>query len=248
MSSEGTRTEASPVALVTGGAKRLGRHLAEQLAARGYRVVINFRASERAAADAVAGIQARGGAARALQADIADKASVAEMFASVADVEGRLDLLVNNVGNYDPQPLRHVTPEAWDDCMAANLSGAFYCCYHARPLLERAGGQIVNIGYAGVDALVANAAATPYQVTKTGLLVLTKSLAVSMAPHVRVNMISPGQLDNSIDLPSDIPGTIPLQRAGHLEDVAQTLAFLLDADYVTGTNIDVAGGYRLSGS
>ena len=116
----------------------------------------------------------------------------------------------------------------------------------ALPLLEDSGGQIVNIGYAGLDALVGNPDAMPYQVSKTGLLVLTKSLAEGLAPRVRANMVSPGQLENSIDLPEDLEGTIPSGRAGRLEEVAEALLWLLDAEYVTGVNIDVAGGYRLA--
>ena len=91
-----------------------------------------------------------------------------------------------------------------------------------------------------------NPDATAYQVSKTGLLVLTKSLAQALAPKVRVNMLSPGQLENSVDLPEDIEDTIPSGRAGNLDDVAEALLWIVDASYVTGVNIDVAGGYRLA--
>ena len=235
------------VALITGGARRLGKHLAMSLSRAGFGVVINYRSSEKQANDLATAIASVGRYARIVRADVGDKVDVAAMFASVERDEGRLDLLINNGGNYEPEHLRHVTPEDWDECIQTNLSGAFYCSYHARPLLERTRGQIVNIGYAGVDALVANSWATPYQVSKTGLLVLTKSMAEAFAPTVRCNMISPGQLENSVDLPDDLPRAIPLARAGTLEDVAAALHYLLDASYVTGVNIDVAGGYRLAG-
>lgn len=238
----------SRIALITGGSKRLGRHLALALSKAGYGVIINYRRSQKEAETLVRNLGKRGRYARAVRADIGDKVDVATMFASIEQQEGRLDLLINNVGNYEPEHLRHVTPEDWDECIQANLNGAFYCCYHARPLLERTRGQIINIGYAGVDALVANPWATAYQVSKTGLLVLTKSLGEALAPDVRVNMVSPGQLENSIDLPEDLPGTIPMHRAGTLNDVAGAVEYLLQADYVTGINIDVAGGYRLGGN
>lgn len=237
----------SRIALVTGGARRLGRHLVMSLSRAGFGVVIGYRTSEKQAHDLATAIGNVGRYARTVRADVSDKVDVAAMFASVERDEGRLDLLINNVGNYEPEHLRHVTPEDWDECIQANLSGAFYCCYHARPLLERTRGQIINIGYAGVDALVANPWATPYQVSKTGLLVLTKSLAEAYAPAVRANMISPGQLENSKDLPEDLSRSIPLGRAGAMDDVAQALNYLIDANYVTGVNIDVAGGYRLAG-
>lgn len=237
---------ARPVALVTGGARRLGKHLCIRLAEAGWDLVVNFRDSEGQAEALVEQLERLGAGARAIRADISVADDVAGMFESIRLEEGRLDLLVNNVGNYEPRPLREVTPAAWDECIAANLSGAFYCCQAATDLLERSGGQIVNLGYAGVDALVGNPDATAYQVSKSGLLVLTKSLAEALAPTVRANMLSPGQLENSVDLPEDIEGTIPSGRAGRLEDVSAALLWLIDATYVTGVNIDVAGGYRLA--
>ena len=235
-----------PVALVTGGAKRLGRELCLRLASAGWDLIVNYRSDAKAARALVAHLEERGAGARAIKADISDSEAVAEMFRSVQAREARLDLLVNNVGNYEPTPLSDLTSDAWDRCLATNLSGAFYCCREATPMLRESGGQIVNLGYAGVDALVGNPDATAYQVSKTGLLVLTKSLAESLAPRVRANMLSPGQLENSVDLPDDLEETIPGGRAGRLEEVADALLWLLDAHYVTGVNIDVAGGYRLA--
>lgn len=232
-------------ALVTGGARRLGRRLALELASLGHAVIVNYRSSEAAAAEVVAEIEAAGGAARAFGADVGDADQVEAMFASVASVEGQLDVLVNNVGNYDPRPLAEVTPASWDAQIRTNLNGAFACCHFARPLMAH-GGCIVNIGYAGVDALVANPDATAYQISKSGLLILTKSIAQAWAP-IRANMISPGQLANSVDLPDDL-GCIPAGRAGTLDDMAAAMRFVLEAGYVTGVNIDVAGGYRLQGS
>ncbi len=248
MSATAVDSTLSRIALITGGAKRLGRHLALALSRSGFGVVINYRSSQREAEALAAQIARTGRYARAVRADVSDKIDVAAMFASIENTEARLDLLINNVGNYEPEHLRHVTPEDWDECIAANLNGAFYCCYHARPLLEATHGQIINLGYAGVDALVGNPWATPYQVSKTGLLVLTKSLAEALAPDVRVNMVSPGQLENSVDLPEDVAGAIPLARAGTLNDVAHAVDYLIEASYVTGVNIDVAGGYRLAGN
>ena len=101
---------------------------------------------------------------------------------------------------------------------------------------------------AGLEGIRANVNGTDYYVSKTGLLVLTRALAVAYAKQkIRVNMVSPGQLDNSIDLPPPdrIERIIPLGRAGGLDDIAQAVDYLLDASYVTGVNIDVSGGYRL---
>lgn len=237
----------SRVALVTGGARRLGRHLSLSLAALGYRLVVFYRSSEEEARSLEAEVASAGGQARALQVDVSDKRAVADAFADIGRVEGQMDVLVNNVGNYNPQHVSQLDPDVWDETIAANLSGAYYCCHHALTLMS-GGGNIVNIGMAGLEGVRANPHGTDYYVSKTGLLVLTRALAVAMAPRgIRVNMVSPGQLDNSIDLPGpdEIGQWVPLGRAGTLEDVAQAVRYVLEAPYVTGQNIDVAGGYRL---
>ena len=237
----------TPVAVVTGGARRLGRHLCTTLAARGYDVVIFYRNSEDDARALVQEIGATGRRARARAVDVGVEAQVAAAFAEIAGEEGRVDLLVNNVGNYNPQDVTALDPAVWDATMGANLSGAYYCCYHAIPLMP-GGGQIVSIGMAGLEGIRANRRGADYYVSKTGLLVLTRALAAGYADRqIRVNMISPGQLENSVDLPApdQMALTVPLGRAGTLDDVARALHYLLDAGYVTGVNIDVAGGYRL---
>ena len=238
---------ANPVAVVTGGARRLGRHLCTALAARGYDVVILYRDSEADARSLEQQILATGQRARARAVDVGVERQVAEVFAEIAREEGHVDLLVNNVGNYNPQHVTRLDPAVWDATLATNLSGAYYCCFHALPLMP-SGGSIINIGMAGLEGIRANVHGTDYYVSKTGLLVLTRALAAAHAGrNIRVNMVSPGQLDNSIDLPppEKIGRSVPLGRAGTLEDIAQAVAYLLDATYVTGVNVDVAGGYRL---
>ena len=217
------------------------------MAEAGYHVVVCYRPSDTEAQDVVEGITARGGRARAIRVDVAQSASVADAFRDVATHEGRVDLLINNVGNYTPQPFEAITVDGWDATLAANLSGPFYCVHAALPLMPD-GSLIVNIGMAGLDGIRANPVAADYYVSKTGLLSLTRSLAVALGPrHIRVNMVSPGQLDNSIDLPdaTTLPDLVPLGRAGTLQDIAGAVRYLIDAHYVTGANIDVAGGYRL---
>ena len=237
----------APVAVVTGGARRLGRHLCLMLASRGYDIVILYRSSGEEAHALVEEIAATGRRARAKAVDVGDEPQVAAAFAAIAQEAGRVELLLNNVGNYNPQDVTKLTPAVWDATLAANLSGAYYCCFHALKVMP-AGGNIINIGMAGLDGIRANVRGADYYVSKTGLLSLTRSLAAGYATRqIRVNMVSPGQLDNSIDLPppDEIGLTVPLGRAGALPDVAQAVAYLLDATYVTGANIDVAGGYRL---
>jgi len=247
MTRPATPSHSAPLAVVTGGARRLGRHLCTVLAGRGYDVVILYRESEADARALAQEIASTGRRARVLAADVAVNADVAAVFANIGANEGRVDLLVNNVGNYNPQHVSKLDPNVWDATIATNLSGAYYCCYHALPLM-RPGSSIVNIGTAGLEGTRANVQGVDYYVSKTGLLSLTRSLAAAYAERdIRVNMVSPGQLENSIDLPppEEIGRWVPLRRAGSLEDVSQAVLYLLEATYVTGVNLDVAGGYRL---
>lgn len=240
-------TDAPPVAVVTGGARRLGRHLCLSFARRGYDLVIIYRSSEADAHSLEDEVAALGRQARALKVDVTDKHAVAAAFADIAKAEGRVNLLVNNVGNYNPQDVTKLDPDVWDATLSANLSGAYYCSYHALKLMPD-GGNIINIGMAGLEGIRANRRGTDYYVSKTGLLVLTRALAAGYAPRrIRVNMVSPGQLENSVDLPppNEIQRWVPLGRSGTLDDIAQAVQYLLDAEYVTGVNIDVSGGYRL---
>jgi len=234
-----------PVALVTGGARRLGRHLCELLAMQGYRVVIGYRTSGTEAERLALEIAERGGAARAAPVDVAVLHSVEALFGTIDENEGRFDLLINNVGNYNPQPVTALEPAHWDATIQSNLSGAFYCCHHALKRLGR-GGQIINIGMSGLHGCGADTTGLDYHVSKSGLLVVTRSLAKTYAAQgIRVNMVSPGMLTNSIDFPDDVGAYVPMGRGGELDDVGQAVLYLLEASYVTGVNIDVAGGYRL---
>ena len=237
----------NPVAVVTGGARRLGRQLCTTLAGRGFDVVVLYRDSKADADSLEHELAESGRRARSLAVDVAVEPEVAEVFDNIAGTEGRVDVLVNNVGNYNPQHVTKLDPTVWDATLASNLSGAYYCCYHALRLMP-AGGNIINIGMAGLEGGRANVRGTDYFVSKTGLLVLTRSLAVGYGEqNIRVNMVSPGQLDNSVDLPSsrEIGAWVPLGRTGRLDDVTQAVEYLLEATYVTGANLDISGGYRL---
>ena len=127
----------------------------------------------------------------------------------------------------------------------SELNGAFHVCRQALRRL-RSGGQIINIGVAGNQLNQAEGFATDYYISKAALLQLTRALAVEYAPDgIRLNMVSPGQRANSIGGLGGTPGQVPIGRDGSFEDVFQAVEYLLAADYVTGANIEVAGGYRL---
>ena len=230
------------VALVTGGAAGLGRPLVVGLARLGYCVVINGAGPEvEALADEIA---ATGRYARTLRADVSDKVDVASMFASIEQQEGRLDLLLYNAGELRPPDHPRLTPEDWDESLGFGLTGAFTCCYHARPLLEEVRGQAILVASPMAEGLSTGPRSIAWRVARAGLRELTRSLAEVFAPQVRVNMVSPGCLDTPTGLQAPMASSVPLLRSGHPEEVMGAVRYLLEAAYVTGVDIEVAGGAR----
>jgi 3-oxoacyl-[acyl-carrier protein] reductase len=238
------------VALVTGAARRLGAALAEHLGGAGFATFVHHHTS-RGDAEGVAGaIRTAGGQAWNVAADLTREEEVAAMFRQVGEQCGRLDVLVNNVGTYLVQDVLEITPADWRYVVDGNLTATYLCCHFALPLLRAAGagGRVVNLGYASCDRILARPRATAYQLAKTGVLIYSKSLARALAPEgVTVNVISPGHLENSVDLPEDLGAAIPAGRAGQAADILGALDYLLSpaGDYITGQNIDVAGGFNL---
>ena len=235
-----------PVALVTGSAKGIGRALLLMLAERGHDVIVHYRSSA-AEAEAVAE-QARrlGVQAATLQADVTDEAAARGLVDDAARRFGRLDVVINNVGNYDKGPLDEVSSDAWHEMFDSNLHATFYVCQRAAPILRASPrGRIVNVGYAGADTLVAKPGIVGYQIAKTGVLLYSRALAKREAPHgTTVNVVAPGVIENSVTQPVE---EIPMGRPGTLDEMAAAVAFLVseEARYVTGAFLPVAGGWNL---
>lgn len=238
------------VALVTGAARRTGRGLALALARAGADVVVHYGRSRQDAESAVAEIAALGRRGFAISADLAVPGQAEALIEAALTQAGRLDMLVNNVGNYPLGDPLGLAPEQFRATLETNLIAPYALIRAALPALVASGaGQVINLGYAGVEHMIANTRAMAYQISKAGLLVLTRSLAQALGPQgVRVNMVSPGHIDNSVDLPADIEKHVPLGRPAQVDDIAGALLFLLSpaGGYITGANIEVAGGYRLS--
>ncbi len=236
------------VALVTGSAKRLGKALALRLAGAGYFTWVHYLSSKSEAEAVLALIHSKGGRGALVQADVAVADEVRALVEKIRMQSGRLDVLVNNVGIYRTGSLLEYSIEDFAATLQTNLVAAFHLSQSCLPLFPKAGGSIVNIGYAGIESQVASVHNTAYLISKNGLLVLTKSLAQALGPRaIRVNMVSPGILDNSVELPQHPKDHIPLERLGKCEDICDAVDFLVGerAGYVTGVNLDVAGGYML---
>ncbi|HWQ13173.1 MAG TPA: SDR family oxidoreductase [Roseiflexaceae bacterium] len=235
-------------ALVTGGARRLGRAIALALGRAGMNLTIHYHGSGPQAEETLAGLRALGVAAEAVAGDLADPSAAEGVVDAAVARWGRLDLLVNNAGIWGRTPVGEVTPERWDELHHINLRGMFFACQRAAPHLRAARGAIVNI--ADVGAIRPWRNYTPYLVSKGGVITLTEALAKELAPEVRVNAVAPGP----VLLPegwseergaSAARGTL-LGRWGTPEDVAQAVVYLAAADYVTGVVLPVDGGQRLA--
>ncbi|EYB69358.1 short-chain dehydrogenase/reductase SDR [Deinococcus phoenicis] len=234
-------------ALVTGAARGIGRALAIALAAEGYAVAVHYRGSEADARATARLCGAAGVRATTLQADLTDPAQARRLVqdAHTAFPDSPLAVLVNNVGNYVHKPLLDTTDAEWADMLGSNLTATFATCQEAAPLMRAAGfGRIVNLGYAGARHLIARPGIVPYAVAKAGVLHLSHALGKVLAgTGVSVNVVSPGVIETSVsqplrDLPAGRVGTV-----AELVDAA--LYFVRASDYVTGQELEVAGGWNL---
>jgi len=235
------------VALVTGGARRTGRCIALALAQAGADLAIHYHQSAAEAETVVAEVEAMGRRALAVGANLADAAATEAAFKAAAEHLGRLDILVNNACGILWKRLEDTSAAEWQGAVEQTLHITYHACQAVLPTMRRQGfGRIVSLIDVDADSLRAVPALTPYKIGKTGVLMLTRTLAVTEAPHgITVNGVSPGTLDNSERKPP--LERIPAGRFGTAEEVARAVLFLADpaSGYITGTNIKVSGGYLI---
>ena len=238
------------VALVTGASRGIGRAIALKLASEGAKVAINY-AGNTAKAEAVkAEIEAAGGEAMLVQADVSDAAQVDAMVKTVAEAFGTIDILVNNAGITRDGLLMRMKEEDFDAVLNTNLKGVFHCTKAvSRLMMKKRYGRIVNM--ASVVGLMGNAGQTNYAAAKAGVMGFSKSAARELASRgITVNTVAPGCINTDMTavLPDKVKEgmlqSIPLQRIGEPEDVATAVLFLASdlAAYITGQNVDVDGG------
>ena len=237
---------AGKAALVTGAAKRLGRHVALRLAKEGADVVVHYHSSAAEAQAAVAEINAFGRRAVALQADLGKVTDIRRLVDEAGKRFGRLDVLVNSAANFLPGSIISTTEEVWDAALDTNVKAGFFCAQAAAPLLRRSKGVIVNFADAG--GLTGWPGFIPHSISKAGVVMLTKVLAKALAPEVRVNAIAPGTITMPGDPPeweADFVKLAPLRRTGTPEDVADAVSYLVHAEFITGHVLVVDGGRSL---
>ena len=234
------------VALVTGGAARVGAVIVRHLAAHGYRVAIHANQSLNRAGELAAELKNTGQDTAAFAADLRDEHATRAMIDQVHSHFGRLDLLVNNAATWSPTPLATATAADVRRFFDVNTVSTFVCCQHAGLLMasQPFGGAIVNIGDWATARPYRDYA--PYFASKGAIPTLTRAFAVELAPRVRVNAILPGPVMLPEELSPEvrqraIAGTL-VRRAGRPEHVAQAVLFLAENDFVTGVCLPVDGG------
>jgi len=216
-----------------------------RLAAEGASVAVNYRGAKQDADDVVREILAGGEKAVAIQADVTKRAEVAKLFAAVEKDFGRLDILINNAGQFFAAKFAELTDEQWDGILDINLKSQFLCAQAAAPIMKRQGrGHIINLSSLG--GLLPWPTYTHYCVSKAGSIMLTRCLARALAPEVLVNSVAPG----TIQFPGEPPDEeyirrVPLNRTGTGDDIASAVLYLATSDFVTGQIIAVDGGRLL---
>ncbi|MHB8541501.1 MAG: SDR family NAD(P)-dependent oxidoreductase [Candidatus Acidiferrales bacterium] len=237
---------AGRVALVTGGAKRIGRSIVEKLAAEGADVVINYDSSQTEAESLASDVRKLGRRALAIPANVSKKQEVQRMFLTIEREFSRLDILVNNAGMFFAADFADLTEEQWDAILATNLKAQFLCAQAATPLLKKSGqGRIVNISSLG--GILPWPRFTAYCVSKAGVIMLTRCLARALAPEILVNSVAPG----TIQFPDELPDEeyirrAPLHRTGKGADIADAVFYFVTSDFVTGQILAVDGGRSLT--
>ena len=241
------------VALVTGGSRGIGRAVAELLGSRHYRVAVNYASRAAAAAEVVGVIQAEGGEAVAVAADVGDEDAVAGMFETVAAELGPVQVLVNNAGITRDDLMLRMSTDAWDAVLQTNLRSVYLCSRIAlRGMLRSKWGRIISIG--SVSGIAGNAGQANYAAAKAGVIGLSRSLAKEVGSRgITVNVVAPGYIETDMtaeladEMLATVTGQISLGRVGTPADVASAVGYLAsdEAGYITGQTIVVDGGLTM---
>jgi 3-oxoacyl-[acyl-carrier protein] reductase len=235
------------VALVTGAGQGLGAALAMHLAGMGYAVAVHYRTSHEGAQSVVRTLREQGGEAECFQAQLHHDSEARACLAAVEKRWGRLDVLIQNAGIFVPKGIEELTEEEWNAGLDSTVTASFFTARAALPLLRKSGvGRIIHIGDSMAGRADFSEPALSYYVGKTGVWMLTRTLAVQEAPHgITVNCISPGILERSE--PLSVPMEYPMRRRTSVEDITGAMEYLLSpaASQVTGTQLLVSGGWNI---
>ncbi|MGH1428206.1 MAG: pteridine reductase [Arenicella sp.] len=235
------------VALITGGARRIGAEIAKTLHYDGYNILVHYRHSSDDAKQLCADLNGiRPNSCHSFQADLADSDAYEKIIQNTIHTYGQLDALINNASSFYPTPIEEVTEAQWQDLLTSNLKAPIFLSKYATPWLKKTKGSIINIIDIYANRPLANHPI--YCAAKAGTQSLTKSLARDLNGEVRVNGVAPGAIlwpedDAGVDPQQAILARIPMNTLGEPQDIAKTIRFLLnDAPYINGQIISVDGG------
>jgi 3-oxoacyl-[acyl-carrier protein] reductase len=241
------------VALITGGSRGIGRGIAVRLAQDGARVAIAYRSNKAAAQQTLLQLQTSGAECVAVETDITDAPRAEQLLRTVADRFGRLDVLVNNVGDFRWGTLAESSLEDWQSIFSSNLMTVLYMSRAVLPLMRRGRwGRIINLGAVGAERAFGQAKISAYAAAKAAVVALSRSLALEEAKNgITVNVVNPSSIDEKELTLSEArrirDARFPIGRPPTVEDVAATVSFFAseEAEYVTGQIVNVSGGWML---
>ena len=239
------------VVLITGAARRIGANIAQLFHNANYRVVIHYNHSASAANKLCKTLNdIDPDSCLMIQANLADITGIEKITDLIVNI-GRLDVLVNNASSFYPTPLENCDQEQWDDLIGSNLRGPFFLTQALSALLKKQSGAVVNIS--DMHARQALAKHPVYTIAKAGNFAITKTMALELAPEVRVNSVAPGAIlwpeheEGDLEKQASVLKNVPMGRLGSESDIADTVFFLaVEASYVTGQTIAVDGGSSTS--
>ncbi len=241
------------VAVVTGGTRGIGRGIALGLAREGARVALVYRANKAAAQMALRELQAIGADCVAVETDITQPARAEQLVKTVADRYGRIDVLVNNVGDFRWGTLAESPLDEWTSIFDSNVTTVFYMCRAALPLMRKGRwGRIINLGAVGAERAFGQAKISAYAAAKAAVVAMSRSLALEEAKNgITVNVVNPSSIDEK-DLTLEEARKLkdaryPIGRPPTVDDVAAAVSFFAseEAEYVTGQVVNVSGGWML---
>lgn len=240
---------ADKVAIVTGGSRGIGSAISSELAKNGVKVIVNYRSDADSANRVVKEVQAAGGEAVAVQADVSHSEDVNRLIEEAISKFGKIDFLVNNAGITKDRTFRKLSRDDWDQVINVNLNSVYNTISAALPyILESESGRIVNIS--SIIGQTGGFGQTNYSAAKAGLIGYTKSLALELArKQITVNAVCPGFIETEMvqDMPDNVReqiiSSVPVQRLGQAQEIARSVLFLCkDGEYITGQQLNINGG------
>lgn len=238
------------ICLVTGSAVRVGKAIALTLAGKGAKLIIHYKSHEDKAQETAEQIRKIGSEAMVLKADISQKEDWVRMRDLILKEWGKIDILVNNAAIFYRTPYLKISDNQWNDFMNINLKGVFHGCQiMGEAMLKNKSGKIINIADVSAESAWPNY--IPYCISKAGVIALTRGLAKAFAPDITVNAVSPGTVMLAEEYDEDeehfLIERTPLKRVGEPQDIANSVAFLIEgSDFITGAVINVDGGRSLT--